>query len=192
MKSKTIYLFVLVSLFGYTQNTSSVKEEVSAKTSEESVKKLALQGMQAQFSPAAILAYQDQAAQKIVDFYSYLALYKQAEATQEFQGAIDESIQDLFLSDDLQVTNSLEATTTKNSLNTWLTNYKQQKTVLVFDKFIKKEVTSTYFLFMYAISLQSPTANKELFITQKVYFFPMIKTFGSTSKNVWNLKLGEF
>lgn len=192
MKSNAIYLLILASLFGYTQNTSSVKEEVSAKTSEKSEKKLALQGIQAQFSPAAILAYQDQAAQKIVDFYSYLALYKQAEATQDFQGAIDESIQDLFLSDDLQVTNSLEATTTKNSLKTWLTTYKQQKTVLLFDKFIKKEVTPTYFLFMYAIRLQSPTENKELFITQKVYFFPVTKMFGSNSKSVWDLKLGEF
>lgn len=190
--SNTIYLLVFVSLIGYSQNTSSAKEEISAKTIEKSEKKLALQGMQAQFSPAAILAYQDQAAQKIVDFYSYLALYKQPETTQEFQGAIDESIQDLFLSDDLQVTNILEATITKKSLKTWLTNYKQQNTILIFEKFIKKEVTSTYFSFMYAVSLQSPTENKEIFITQKVYFFPMIKTFGSTSKNVWNLKLGEF
>jgi len=192
MKSNTIYLLVLVSLFGYTQNTSSVKEEVSAKTLEKSEKKLAMQGMQAQFSPAAILAYQDQAAQKIIDFYSYLTLYKKAEATQEFQGAIDESIQDLFLSDDMQVTNILEATTTKDSLKTWLTNYKQQNTILIFDKFIKKEVTSTYFLFMYAISLQSPTGNKDIYITQKVYFFPVLKTFGSVTKDVWDLKLGEF
>jgi hypothetical protein len=28
--------------------------------------------------------------------------------------------------------------------------------------------------------------------TQKVYFFPVQKSFGSNKKTVWELKLGEF
>ena len=53
-------------------------------------------------------------------------------------------------------------------------------------------VNTSSFDISYQLIVTNKSVTKTYNLTQKVYLFPLLKTFGSTQKNVWELKLGEF
>ena len=44
----------------------------------------------------------------------------------------------------------------------------------------------------YQLLVTNKSVTKTYNLSQKVYLYPVVKTFGNTEKTVWELKLGEF
>lgn len=172
-----IIVFILMSLFGYSQSTARISENKNSIVSN--------------FSEASILAYQDLAVDKINDFYGYLNLYKE-ENSVALQQEIEENIRTVFLNEDVSVLNFIEDKNEVVPLSVLLNECEKRSAIYEVSNF-KKEMASNanFFLIAYDLEIKNESIKKYKMI-QKVYFFPSVKSFGSEKKNVWQLKLGEF
>lgn len=188
-----IYIFILFPMFliGQSSGTSdSQKEEVSL-AKEVSLKKGAMNSISANFNSKVIFAYANQSEQLIADFYAYLTLYNQSETT-DLQKELDKSIQQMFLSDTVLVEDFINGTNKKITLSKLLQYCKENKFVVTVNSIQNKAVNVTSFDMKYQLLVTNKSETKTYNLTQKVYLFPAVKTFGNTQKTVWELKLGEF
>lgn len=192
---KAMYLFLLFPFLIFSQSnstTTSNQESVSAKqlNTNAAVK---MNSIQSQFSNASIVEYQNQAINTIKDFYNYINLYHSSEITNELKVEVDKSIQNLFLTNSIQLKNVFDSTEKPISLNEFLSKCKKQSVIISVSNFNQsKTISDSYFTFQYTIQVTLNSTTTSHTLTQKVYFFPGEKKFGTTEKNVWQLKLGEF
>ncbi|WP_264559016.1 hypothetical protein [Flavobacterium sp. N2270] len=192
---KAMYLFLLFPFLIFSQSnstTTSNQESVSAKqlNTNAGVK---INSIQNQFSNASIVEYQNQAINTIKDFYNYINLYHSSEITNELKVEVDKSIQNLFLTNSIQLKNVFDSTEKPISLNEFLSKCKKQSVVVSVSNFNQsKTISDSFFTFQYTIQVTLNSTTTSHTLTQKVYFFPSEKQFGATKKNVWQLKLGEF
>ena len=190
-----MYLFLLFPFLIFSQSnstTTSNQESVSAKqlNTNAGVK---INSIQNQFSNASIVEYQNQAINTIKDFYNYINLYHSSEITNELKVEVDKSIQNLFLTNSIQLKNVFDSTEKPISLNEFLSKCKKQSVIISVSNFNQsKTISDSYFTFQYTIQVTLNSTTTSHTLTQKVYFFPGEKKFGTTEKNVWQLKLGEF
>lgn len=149
--------------------------------------------IESKFSKPVVLAYQNQAINTIMDFYNYINLYKETEHSTALETEIDKSIQNLFLNTTVSLKNIFNDTDKSLSLDEFLTECKEQSVSILVNDFEENNVISdTFFTFQYKIDTTINNKTTTYTINQKVYFFPNEKQFGTQTKNVWQLKLGEF
>jgi hypothetical protein len=188
-----IYLLLLFPVLTFSQsNTTTTQENTSAKqlNTNVTVNKSSIQN---QFSNASIMEYQNQAISTIKDFYDYINLYQSSDVSNELKIEIDKSVQSLFLNNSIQLKNIFENSEKSISLDSFLNKCKNQAVVISASHFNQNNTTSdTYFTFTYNLQVTFNNKTTSQTITQKVYFFPSLKSFGDQQKNVWQLKLGEF
>ena len=188
-----MYLFLLFPFLVFGQsNSTTTQENTSAKqlNTNVAVKKVSIQN---QFSNASIMEYQNQAINTIKDFYNYINLYHSSDVSNELKIEIDKSVQNLFLSNLIQLKNIFENSDSQLSLNAFLSKCKKQSVVISVSNFNQsKTISDSFFTFQYTIQVTLNSNTTSHTLTQKVYFFPGEKQFGTTEKNVWQLKLGEF
>lgn len=184
-----IVLFFPIFMIGQSSgNTNSQKESVSVD--KELSKKTLASSISANFNSKVILAYANQSEQIITDFYSYLNLYNQSE-TADLQQELDKSIQQMFLSDTVLVEDFINGTNKKITLSQLLQYCKENKFVITVNTIQNKAVNASSFDMKYQLLVTNKSETKTYNLTQKVYLFPKVKTFGNTQKTVWELKLGE-
>lgn len=192
MKS-LIYILIFFPLLVIGQssgNTNPQKEEVSV--AKESFKKaLPINTIAANFNAKVIAAYSNQSAQLITDFYSYITLYNQLEST-DFQKEIDKNILQMFLSETTLIEDFINGTNKKITLLQFLQYCKENKFVVTISNLQNTAVNANNFEMKYQLLVTNKSETKTYNLTQKVYLFPILKTFGNTQKSVWELKLGEF
>lgn len=146
-----------------------------------------------QFSKPVVLAYQNQAINTIKDFYNYINLYKETEHSSALETEIDKSIEALFLNSKITLKNIFNETDESLSLDEFLTQCKEQHVSIFVNDFEENNtISDTFFTFQYKINTTINNKTTTYTINQKVYFFPSEKQFGTQTKNVWQLKLGEF
>ena len=195
MMKKAMYLFLLFPFLIFSQSnstTTSNQESVSAKqlNTNAAVK---MNSIQSQFSNASIVEYQNQAINTIKDFYNYINLYHSSEITNELKVEVDKSIQNLFLTNSIQLKNVFDSTEKPISLNEFLSKCKKKFVVVSVSNFNQsKTISDSFFTFQYTIQVTLNSTTTSHSVIQKVYFFPSEKQFGATKKSVWQLKLGEF
>lgn len=190
---KAIYLFLLFPFLIFGQsNATTTQESTSAQQLNKNVavKKVSIKN---QFTNASIAEYQNQAINTIQDFYNYINLYHSSDVSNELKMEIDKSIQNLFLSNSIQLKNIIENSDNSITLNTFLSKCKKQSVVVSVSDFNQnKTISDSYFTFQYTLQVSLNSKTTSHIISQKVYFFPGEKQFGTTGKNVWQLKLGDF
>lgn len=182
-----IYIVLFFPLFVIGQSNSQ-KEEVSV--AKELSKKAVASSISANFNSKVILAYANQSEQLIADFYAYLTLYNQSE-TADLQKELDKSIQQMFLSDTVLVEDFINGNNKKITLSQLLQYCKENKFVITVNTIQNKAVNANSFDMKYQLIVTNKSETKTYNLTQKVYLFPKLKTFGNTQKTVWELKLGE-
>lgn len=170
-------------------NTTSQKENVSVN--KELSKKSVATSISANFNSKVIVAYANQSEQLIVDFYNYLTLYNQSE-TADLQKELDKSIQQMYVSETTLIEDFINGTNKKITLLQFLKYCKENKFVVTVNDVQNHTVNSNNFDVKYQLIVTNKTATKTYNLTQKVFLFPIVKTFGTTQKTVWELKLGEF
>lgn len=177
MKTKTyIFLFFLIiSNFGFGQ--SAVRKQTISSS----------------FSPLEIEAYQESADKKIEDFYSYLNLLSDKSISEKTKAEIRENIFLLFKNKRVGVIDFLYKESGKISLSELLDMVENLE--INFNLIQKKETLpelfSDYWLSEYSVEVEINGEKSLKKVTQKIYFSPKGKKFGSTYKEVWEIKLGE-
>jgi hypothetical protein len=183
-----IYIALFFPMFVIGQSNSQ-KEEISVN--KELSKKALASSISANFNSKVILAYANQSEQIITDFYAYLTLYNQSE-TADLQKELDKSIQQMFLSDTVLVEDFINGSNKKITLLQLLQYCKENKFVITINTIQYKAVNANSFDMKYQLLVTNKSETKTYNLTQKVYLFPQVKSFGNKQKTVWELKLGEF
>ncbi len=186
-----ILLFFPMLLIGQSSgNNNSVKEEaVAAK--ELSKKTVPVNSIAAQFNAKIIAAYSNQSEQFISDFYNYLTLYNQSESA-DLQQEIDKSILQMYLSENMLVNDFITGSDKKITLLQLLQLCKENKFVITLSNIQNTALNANNFEMKYQLLVTNKSVTKTYNLVQKVYLFPVLKSFGTTQKTVWELKLGEF
>lgn len=186
-----ILLFFPMLLIGQSSGHTNAQEEKVSSTSEMTKKALPANSIATNFSQKAIVAYANQSSQIITDFYSYLSLYNQSE-TAELKTEIDKSIQQLFVNPNILVEDFINGTNKKITLLQLLQYCKDNSYVITVSNIQNTAVHNNHFDIKYQLMITKNSQTKTYNFNQKVYLFPVLKTFGNTQKTVWDLKLGEF
>lgn len=186
-----ILLFFPMLLIGQSSgNNNSVKEEVVA-AKELSKKTVPVNSIAAQFNAKVIAAYSNQSEQFIADFYNYLTLYSQSESA-DLQQEIDKSILQMCLSENMLVNDFINGSDKKITLLQLLQLCKENKFVVTLSNIQNTALNANNFEMKYQLLVTNKSVTKTYNLVQKVYLFPVLKSFGTTQKTVWELKLGEF
>jgi hypothetical protein len=189
-----IYIFILFPMFliGQSSSTSdSQKERVTVSEKKMKLDKTA-GFIWNNFNKLEIKAYQNRASDKLNEFYNYLILLQSAENS-ELQDQLKLSIKELFFGDTVSFQNIVDTQNKKYSIDEILTQVIEKKITFsmpVIDQ--NAYLNHNDFEFSYTVKVVVNNEVKQLSLFQKVYFNEIEKTFGSTKKWVWELKLGGF
>ena len=188
-----IYILLFFPLFTIGQssgNTNSQKENVSVNEKTQLDKTSGF--IEKNFSKPVINAYQNRALDKLNEFYNYLILLQNANSS-ELQNELKQNIKQLLINDNLSFQNIIDFQNKKYNIDEVLSQIVEKK--IMFSMPVIKEnayLNHNDFEFSYTLTVEVNNQVKQLNLTQKVYLFPVEKTFGTTKKTVWELKLGEF
>lgn len=188
-----LYIFILFPMLVIGQssgNTDSQKESLSSSQKKQLDKTTGF--IEKNFSKPVINAYQNRALDKLNEFYNYLILLQNA-TTSELQNELKQNIKQLLINENLSFQNIIDFQNKKYSIDEILGQVLEKK--LLFEMPVVSQNTSLNhndFEFSYTLSVTVNGQVKQLNLTQKVYLFPIEKTFGMTKKTVWELKLGAF
>jgi hypothetical protein len=176
-----LYIVLFFPIIAIAQNTSLPKNTEVKNT------------ITTTFSKPVILAYQEKAIASIQDFYTYINFYQNTENNTALEKELEKSIHYLFLNESVLVHNIFETNSKPISLLEFLQKCKEHKAQIKVSNFNQNQPSSdTYFTFTYDLAISIHEKISYQHITQKVYFFPSVKSFGEEQKNVWQLQLGEF
>ncbi len=168
-----MFLLFTFSLFGQNANTP------------------ASTAIKANFTSASVKAYQESATLKIEDYYQYLTLLSNESTTETLKTEIKSSIFRLFESEKVMVidfTSTEKNTILLSDLIDKIANKNYTFTVSNYESSI---VASDYWTTQYQLIVTQNKIPMEFQYFQKIVFKPIMKTFGSSKKEVWTLFLGE-
>ncbi len=168
-----MFLLFTFSLFSQNANTS------------------ASTAIKANFTIASVKAYQESATLKVEDYYQYLTLLSSESTSETLKAEIKTSIYSLFESDKVMV---IDFTSTENnaiSLPDLIEKIMNKNYSFSVSNYENSIVGFDYWTTQYQLTLIQNDKSKELLYFQKIGFKPVIKTFGSSKKEVWTLFIGE-
>ncbi|OYU79038.1 MAG: hypothetical protein CFE23_15955 [Flavobacterium sp. BFFFF1] len=150
--------------------------------------------IKANFSQAALGAWQQHSLDKVRDYFQYLELLANETSSEPLKAQLKESIYTLFEARNTMVIDITSADKTPMTLENLLEKMDKFKRPLKIN--IKKKRLSSYFsdnYWMNIYTIEITVDNNTMIndVSQKIYFLPQIKDFGGKSKEVWSLKLGE-
>lgn len=147
--------------------------------------------IKANFTMASVKAYQESATLKVEDYYQYLTLLSSESTSETLKAEIKNSIYSLFESENIKVidfTSTENATISLHELIDKITNKNYLFSVSNFENSI---VATDYWTTQYQLTVMQNKIPMEFQYFQKIGFKPVVKSFGTTKKEVWTLFLGE-
>lgn len=147
--------------------------------------------IKANFTMASVKAYQESATLKVEDYYQYLTLLSSESTSETLKAEIKSSIYSLFESENIKVidfTSTENTTISLHELIDKITNKNFSFTVTNFENSI---VAADYWTTQYQLIVTQNKIPMEFQYYQKIGFKPVVKSFGTTKKEVWTLFLGE-
>ncbi|MDY0090548.1 MAG: hypothetical protein RBR78_09305 [Flavobacteriaceae bacterium] len=175
MNLKKIYIVLLIFLsgivFGQDANINS-------------------QSIKANFSTKNIQAYQENSQNKLDEFYEYLSLYS-TENNENLKSQIRENIFSM-VENGIEIPDFTELNPVKINLPKFLSKIENQSILFK----IKSDRNPTEAGFNqwtnpYVLSVSQNGKTTEFEVEQIIYFEPKEKQFGSKTKTVWEIKLGD-
>ncbi|MGB3344499.1 MAG: hypothetical protein WBA61_11340 [Aequorivita sp.] len=146
-----------------------------------------------EFSAPSIAAYQEGSQTKIYDFYNYLGLLTTPQLSQNLKTQIRENIYTMFRDTKINIPNPTSENSDKISLPQLLDAMEERgKTTFNVVGMLSSPVTfEEYWVNTYTLEIKTGAQKTTKTLQQKIYFLPEQKSFGSNTKKVWTLKLGE-
>lgn len=170
-----IFMFLLFTFSFYGQNANT-----PASTA-----------IKANFTMASVKAYQESATLKVEDYYQYLTLLSSESTSETLKTEIKTTIYSLFESKNIKVidfTSTENATISLQELIDKITNKNFSFSVANFENSI---VSTDYWTTQYQLTVMQNKISMEFQYFQKIGFKPVVKSFGTTKKEVWTLFLRE-
>jgi hypothetical protein len=176
MRIRTFHIiFILVTSFSFGQ---SVNSPVS-------------KSIKANFTTASVKAYQESATLKVEDFYNYLTLLSDENTSGPLRTEIKASIYSLFETESVHI---IDFTTDEKPfihLNKFIDKIQYKNYTFLVSDFESSIVSSDYWTTQYKLTVIRNNEKSKSHYFQNVKFKPVLKSFGSTKKEVWTLLLGE-
>ena len=147
--------------------------------------------IKANFTMASVKAYQESATLKVEDYYQYLTLLSSESTSETLKAEIRTSIFRLFESEKVKV---IDFTSTENTtilLNELIDKITNKNFSFLVANFENSIVGSDYWTTQYQLIVTQNKFPLEFQYYQKIGFKPVVKSFGTTKKEVWTLFLGE-
>lgn len=149
------------------------------------------QSIKANFNAKSILVYQENSQQKLKEFYEYLTMYSQ-EKDAELRNQILKNIHSIVQSESIKMLDFTRSSKSEISLQDFLKlilNESYQFQIL--EQPISKELECNQWTNLYTIQVKKGANISDYLIQQIILFQPMKKRFGSKTKTVWEIKLGN-
>mgnify|MGYP006167755969 FL=1 len=147
--------------------------------------------IKANFTMASVKAYQESATLKVEDYYQYLTLLSSESTSETLKAEIKSSIYSLFESENIKV---IDFTSTENAailLNELIEKITNKNFSFAVTNFENSIVAADYWTTQYQLIVTQNKIPMEFQYYQKIGFKPVVKSFGTTKKEVWTLFLGE-
>jgi disulfide oxidoreductase YuzD len=168
-----LFLLITFSVFGQNVNTP------------------ASTAIKANFTMASVKAYQESATLKVEDYYQYLTLLSSESTSETLKAEIKNSIYSLFESENIRV---IDFTSTENTtilLTELIDKIANKNFSFSVTNFENSIVATDYWTTQYQLTITQNKIPMEFQYYQKIGFKPIVKSFGTTKKEVWTLFLGE-
>lgn len=147
--------------------------------------------IKANFTMASVKAYQESATLKVEDYYQYLTLLSSESTSETLKAEIRTSIFRLFESEKVMVVDFTSTENTAISLNELIDKITNKNFSFAVTNFENSIVAADYWTTQYQLTVMQNKIPKEFQYYQKIGFKPVVKSFGTTKKEVWTLFLGE-
>lgn len=143
------------------------------------------------FSKVSIKAYQESAILKIEDYYNYLALLSNTSTSDALKTEIKAALFSLFKNKYIQVFDITSEEKETISLIELVEKIKNKNYSFLISNSTNTFLSNDYWRTVYNLEIRQGDNNRMLKCSQKVYFTPTTKRFGTTEKEIWTIKLGE-
>lgn len=147
--------------------------------------------IKANFTMASVKAYQESATLKVGDYYQYLTLLSSESTSETLKAEIKSSIYSLFESENIKVIDFTSTENTTISLHELIDKITNKNFSFAVTNFENSIVAADYWTTQYQLIVTQNKIPMEFQYYQKIGFKPVMKTFGTTKKEVWTLFLGE-
>ncbi|MBA5629716.1 hypothetical protein [Moheibacter lacus] len=149
------------------------------------------QSIKANFNAKSIKAYQENSQQKLNEFYEYLTLYSH-EKDAELRNQILKNIHSIVESESIKMLDFTLPSKSEISLQDFLTLIQNESYQFqILEQPISKELEWKQWTNLYTIQVKKDNQISDYSIQQIILFQPMEKRFGSKTKTVWEIKLGN-
>jgi len=165
----------MCSFYGFSQNVSNKSISIKSNFSTESIK-----------------AYQESANLKLDDFYSYLSLYSDAKTSNEFRLEIKQNIFRLFGKKSFEIVDFLSDEEKQISIDDFLSKIESKNYGFATSHQFNSNVDFHSWECSYQLKIYFGNDFEVKNVKQNITFFPVEKAFGTNSKTVWNIYLGNF
>ncbi|WP_339889413.1 hypothetical protein [uncultured Flavobacterium sp.] len=178
MKTKGVtFLLLTFALTSFSQsNNTSASSKVAIKSN---------------FSFQAIKVYQESAVFKVKDYYAYLELYANEEATDSLKVEIKTAIHNLFIQKHIKVVDFVSSENNPILLDKLLDKIENKNYKFKLTAIENSIVASDFWTTKYNLEVIETNQRCSIEVFSKIIFKPVDKKFGSTTKEIWTLFLGE-
>ncbi len=147
-------------------------------------------GIQANFSQKSIAVYQKNSQNKLEEFYEYLTMYS-SETNPELKNQIHTNIL-LLTHSEIEIPDFTETNPKKMDLEEFLSKIENKSYQFHIDsKPNSSEAGFNQWQNSYKLSVSRNNKTNDFKVNQIIYFEPKEKKFGSKTKTVWEVKLGD-
>jgi hypothetical protein len=178
MKTKIFTLFILLfALLSFGQNSSvNTSSKVAIKSN---------------FSFQAIKVYQESAIFKVKDYYKFLEIYSSSQSSDSLKIELKSSIQRLFLHKNEEVVDFVSAEKKSIALHKLLDKIENKDFSFKLSEIENSIVGQDFWTTKYNLEVFETNQRCSIEVFSKILFKPVEKKFGSKTKEVWTLFLGE-
>ncbi len=143
------------------------------------------------FSFQAIKVYQESAVFKIKDYYAYLELYANEETSDSLKIQLKTSIHKLFIHKNVTVVDVVSSENNPIALHKLLDKIENKNYKFKLTGIENSIVAQDFWTTKYNLEVVETNQRCSIEVFSKVIFKPIEKKFGSKTKEIWTLFLGE-
>lgn len=172
----------ILCLMSITSLTISWSQSIGISTNELTI--------QNSFDKLTIQTYAAQGQSKVEELFEYLKLTALNENSSELDEQLLQNIHQLFTEKIVQLV-SIDSKTRFYSTQQWVNDWKNSKITVerleLVDSQLKNDHWLNQYQLIYKVNGKQKTARMEV----QIFFYPELKSFGETKKEVWELKIGS-
>lgn len=142
------------------------------------------------FSQQSIEVYQENSQNKLNEFYEYLTIYS-TETDQDLKSQVKENIFSM-VAPEIEIVDFTQEIPNEIGLAELLSKIENQNYTFQLKSHLKSSETAiNHWTNSYKLSIIKGQKIKEIAVNHQIYFQPEEKQFGSKTKTVWEIRLGD-